>query len=161
MTSETQEYGAGDVVPLPEGPPQVIRRDVVEAYEAMIASVPDAGQDGVDGILAAIATAVDIRDLDEPWRSAGLEKLINVPIVVTGIRKVPSSFQGGLPWFLVIDAGIVATGELTTITTGSVSVVAQLVKAHQLGAFPLRVIPRQADRPSAAGYFPQHLEIVG
>jgi hypothetical protein len=137
-----------------------IRGDVVEVYESMLAAVPDAGGDGMDGILAAIAAATDVSHLDAPWRSAGLEAFVNQPLVIMGIRKLPSSYQGGLAWFLVVDAGIPATGELVTITTGSVSVVAQLVKAHQLDSFPLRVMVRQSERPSAAGFYPQHLEIV-
>lgn len=138
-----------------------IRGDIVEVYEGMIADIPEAGGDGLSNILEAIATASELRDLDEPWRSSGLEKYINERIRITGLRRMPSSFQGGLPFFLVVDAGVVKTGELVTITTGSVSVVAQLAKAHQLGRIPFDCIPRQSARPSKAGYYPQHLEIVG
>jgi hypothetical protein len=127
----------------------------------MIESVPDAGGDGFEGILRALAMATDVLDLDAPWRSQGLGELINTPLVLTGIRKMPSDYPGGLPWFLVADGAIAATGETVTFTTGSVSVVAQLVNAWRLEKFPLRVIPRQAERPSRSGYFPQHLEIVG
>ena len=147
-------------VPVIDDSPVPLRGDVVEVYESMLASVPLAGQDGFEGIIAAIALATDPADLDAPWRSAGLEDWLNEPIVVTGIRKMESDYQTGLGWFLVIDGAVKATGEVLAITTGSVSVVAQLVKAHALGAFPLTVIPRQAERASAKGYFPQHLEIV-
>jgi hypothetical protein len=72
-----------------------------------------------------------------------------------------SEFAGGLPFFLIVDAADLETGELVTITTGAVSVVAQLAKAHQLGQIPgWRVVPRQAERPSASGYYPQHLEVM-
>jgi len=46
-------------------------------------------------------------------------------------------------------------------TTGSVSVVAQLVKAFMLGALPLYATIRKAERPTANGYYPQHLEVSG
>jgi hypothetical protein len=126
----------------------------------MIADIPEAGGDGYASILAQLATAEHPDDLDAPWRSGGLEEFVNQPLVIRGIRKMPSDFQGGLPWFLVADAAVVATGELVSITTGAVAVVAQLAKAHALGAFPWRVIPRQSERPSARGYYPQHLEVV-
>ena len=151
---------SSDVIPAPEGGPVALRPDVVEAYEAMIETVPEAGADGFESILRALALAGDVTDLDAPWRSTGLTELANVPIRLTGIRKMPSDYPGGLPWFLVMDGAIIDTGETIAVTTGAVSVVAQLVKAWSLGAFPLDVIPRIADRPSRSGYYPQHLEIV-
>lgn len=159
MTTENAT-GAPDAIGAPTDM-QVLRPDVVEAYESMIADVPEAGGDGFEAILEAIALAGSAAELDAPWRSAGLEGLANTPIVVTAIRKMPSDYAGGLPWFLVVDAAVRATGEKITVTTGSVGVVAQLVKAWSLGALPLTVVPRMASRPSRSGYYPMHLEIVG
>lgn len=147
-------------VPVTDDAPKPIRRELVDAYSAMIADVPESGGDGMEGILLALSQATDVADLDAPWRTAGLDDYLNQRLRVIAIRKVPSEYDGGLPWFLVMDAAVVGSGELVTITTGAVSVVAQLVKAWALGAFPLTVIPRQADRPSRAGFYPQHLEIV-
>ena len=159
MTQDNGAAATADTIP-PERSVTVLSPQVIEAYEAMIADVPDAGGEGMDAILQALATATDIRDLDAPWRSGNLESFLNTPIVVTGIRKLPSDYDGGLPYFLVVDAGVRASGELVTITTGAVSVVAQLVKAHGLDAFPLTVVPRRADRPSRSGFYPLHLEVV-
>ncbi len=158
MTDKTAPAEAGESAPAGDLPVP-IRPEVVAAYEAMIDLVPDAGGEGFDGILEQIARAGGLADLDAPWRSGGLEDYANVPLAVLAIRKMPSDFPGGLPWFLVVDAAVVETGERVTFTTGAVGVVAQLVKAHQLGAFPLVVIPRQSARPTASGYYPQHLEI--
>lgn len=160
MATSATDPREGDMIPAPDAP-RAIRGDVLETYEAMIESVPEAGGEGFEGILAAIALATDVRDLDAPWRSSGLADLANQPLVLTGIRKMPSDYPDGLPWFLIADGAILSTGETIAITTGAVSVVAQLVKAWTLNAFPLRVIPRVSDRPSKSGYYPQHLEIVG
>lgn len=159
MATET-EAAQGAPVPTTTDAPQVLGRDVVAAYEAMIADVPEAGGDGFASILTAIAAADHPDDLDAPWRSGGLEEFINQPLIIQGIRKMPSDYQGGLPWFLIADCVVISTGELVSITTGAVAVVAQLAKAHSLGAFPWRVIPRQSERPSKSGYYPQHLEVV-
>jgi hypothetical protein len=150
----------GEVVPVNEDAPKALSPAIVEAYTAMIENVPEAGGDGMASILTALLQVEHPDDLDAPWRSGGLEEFINVPLLIQGIRKAPSDYQGGLPFFLIADAVVIATGELVTITTGAVSVVAQLAKAHALGAFPWRVIPRQSDRPSERGYYPQHLEVV-
>lgn len=147
------------VVPITQDAPVALRPDVILAYEAMIATVPEAGGDGMDGILEAIARASGVADLDAPWRSSGLEDWANAPLRITGIRRMPSDYEGGLPFFLVIDAVVLSTGELITVTTGAVSIVAQLAKAWSAGWFPLDVIPRRAARASARGYFPMHLEV--
>lgn len=157
-TAPTTAQGAD--LPVSTDSPVVIAPAVVAAYEAMIADIPEAGGDGYASILIQLAAAEHPDDLDAPWRSGGLEDFINQPLVIRGIRKMPSEFGGGLPWFLVADAAVIATGELVAITTGAVAVVAQLAKAHALGAFPWRVIPRQSERPSKSGYYPQHLEVV-
>ncbi len=160
MTTETQETGPGDVARI-EGPPQAISPQLIEAYAAMIADVPDAGGDAFESILGAIARTTNPADLDAPWRSGGLDEWIGERLAITGIRKMPSDYPGGLPWFLVVDAIALDTGEVMTLTAGAVSVVAQLAKWWQLGGRPMVVIPRQSERPSKSGYYPQHLEIVG
>lgn len=154
--------GAGTVPAAPTSTeaPTILPAAVVATYSSMLEAVPESGGDGMAGILESLAAATDASDLDAPWRTEGLEAFLNTELSILRIRKVPSDYQGGLEWFLVADAAIVATGELVTFTTGAVSVVAQLVKAFALDAFPWRVIPRQSDRPSARGYFPQHLEVV-
>ena len=81
-------------------------------------------------------------------------------LTVRGITRMPSSFAEGLGIFLVVDAIVNETDEMVTVTTSSVAVCAQLLKLNSLEAFPIQVIPRQSERPSKAGYFPQHLEIV-
>ncbi|MCL6626645.1 MAG: hypothetical protein K6T68_08695, partial [Alicyclobacillus shizuokensis] len=54
---------------------------------------------------------------------------------------------------------VLSSGERLTVTTGSVSIVAQLARAVAIGALPLRCIPRVANKPTKQGYYPQHLEI--
>lgn len=159
MTTETEAReranGTGD------GSAVVIRPETIQAFAAMATDIPEAGGDGFDALLAQIIGAEDTADLDAPWRSDGLTALLNVPLRIDGLRRMPSEYGGGLPFFLIVQAADLTTGEAVTVTTGAVSVVAQLVKAWSLGAIPgWRVIPRQAERPSSSGYYPQHLEVM-
>lgn len=158
MTTETK---------IPEGEaedtalaPRPVRGDVISAYESMLSTVPDAGDQGIEGILEQIASATSAQELDDPWRAGGMAKYTDTELVVTGIRKMESDYGSGLAYFLVVDAAERETGERVTFTTGSLSVVAQLVKAWSLDAFPLAVIPRLSKRPTKDGFYPQHLEIV-
>ena len=127
-------------------------------YQAMIDTVPDAGGDGVESILEQLAAATDVTQLDEPWRVGGLGQLADRPLVVQSIAKMPAEFDGPIPYFLIVRGATADTGETFTATTGALSVVAQLVKAHAAGWLPWKCVLRIADKPSKAGYFPQHLE---
>lgn len=127
---------------------------------ALMEQVPEADEDAYGGILMAILNAESPADLDAAWTARSLEQYCDTPLRVESIKRMPSDFADGLGAYLVVNAVIPGDGERVTMTTGSVSVVAQLVKANALGAFPLIVVPRKANRPSANGYYPMHLEIV-
>ena len=65
-----------------------------------------------------------------------------------------------LGWYLVVKCDQPEIGEEFTTTTGSVSIVAQLVRAHVAGWLPLLVVPKQSEKPTRKGYRPMHLELV-
>jgi len=157
----TQERNRA-VVPAPSGPVAVISPERVAAVSMLMDSIPEADDtgEGLDGIIDRIITATDVDDLDAPWRSQGLLALENLPIEIRGLRKRPSDYPGGLPFYLVLDGAILGTGEAFTASTGAVSVVLQLAKAWTMNAFPFRCIPRVADKPSASGNYPMHLEVL-
>lgn len=157
MTADTEAPSGVNQEPASQG--VVIRPETVAAFAAMAIDIPEAGGDGFDSLLAQIINAEDASDLDAPWRSDGLTAYLGAPLRIDALRRMASEYDGGLPFFLIVEAANLQTGERITLTTGAVSVVAQLVKAWSLGAIPgWRVIPRQADRPSSSGYYPQHLE---
>jgi len=123
-------------------------------------NVPEAGDEGELSILRQIMSATSVAELDSPWTAEGLAVYADRIIRVDAIRRAPSDFEDGLGWYLLLDIiDMDKDGERHTITTGSLSVCGQLIKAHALGALPLAVIPRRAKRPSRRGYFPMHLEI--
>lgn len=134
----------------------------VAAFEPLLAMIPEAGGDGAgyESILRQLAAAQDASELDAPWRAGGLQMYQDTSLVVTDVRRMPSDYTGGLGWFLVIDAVVKGTGEKIAVTTGSVGVVAQLVKAYSLGALPLTVIPRRSKKASKAGFYAWHLEVA-
>lgn len=139
---------------------RILPDDVVARFDEMVAGIPDAGGAGMEGILTMIAAATRPEQLDAPWSADGLGEYVGKRLTVTGLRKMASEYDGGLPWYLIV-TGTDQTGADFTATTGSVSVVGQLIRAHAGGWLPLGVIPRLARKPSANGYYPMHLDIVG
>lgn len=159
MTTETQAPNGADTGAASTG--LVIPNEAINAFAAMAADIPEAGEGGYEGILAQLLSTEDPLALDAPWRSDGLTELLNKRLRIDGLRRMDSEFDSGLPFFLIIQGADLETGETITATTGAVSVVAQLTRAWSLGLIPgWRVIPRQSDRPSKSGYYPQHLEVM-
>ena len=132
--------------------------DAVAPYESMMAAIPDAEGGGYESILDQIAAATNVADLDAPWRAGGLADYADQQLIVTGLRKMPSEYSGGLPWFLVVDAVVKVSGERATFTTGAIGPVAQLVKAYALGALPVTIVPKESERKTKSGYSVWHLE---
>lgn len=156
MTAETppaEEAGQSTAIA-----PRPVYGDVITIYESALEEVPDAGDRGVEAILEQIATAQTAAETADPWNAGGLGKYADMPLVITGIRKMPSDYEGGLSYFLVIDGAVRATGEKIAATTGSIGCVAQLLRVWMLDAFPVLVVPRFAKRPTKEGYKPMHLE---
>jgi hypothetical protein len=143
--------------------PEPATLDVIrKRYSEMAASIPDGGTDtGLVNILAAIDAVQEPGELDAPWESAGTEAIMNKAMEVRSLKRMPSDFGDGLGFFLVVEATIQDTGELAVFTTGSVAVVAQLVKAHANGWLPLLCELKESERPTKDGYRPQHLKTFG
>lgn len=159
MTTETEAPGGADTGAASGA--VIIHPEAVAAFAAMASDIPEAGGGGFEGILAQLLTTEDPMALDAPWRSDGLTELLGRRLRIDGLRRMESEYDSGLPFFLIVQAADLDTGETVTATTGAVSVVAQLTRAWSLGLIPgWRVIPRQADRPSKSGYYPQHLEVM-
>lgn len=141
--------------------PRLVHGDVIAVYESILEDVPDAGGEGIEAILEQLAAAGSVAELNSPWEAGGLKGYVDTPLVVTGIRKMPSDFDGGLSYFLVIDGAVRATGEKIAATSGSISVVAALLRCYNMGAFPVVAIPRYAKRETKDGNRPMHLEFPG
>lgn len=133
---------------------------VREAFMTMLAEVPDPPDDAVVRIVQQILTAEYVEDLDKPWDAEGMRDLVGRVLRVDAIHKMPSDYVKGLGTYLVCQVTVPETGEQLVVSTGSVSIVAQLVRAYTLGALPLAVVPHESEKPSKNGYRPMHLEVV-
>jgi hypothetical protein len=123
--------------------------------------VPSEDGGGIERIIEAILSADSWDQVDAPWDTTNVKLLEGKTLRINSITRRPSSFKGGLGIFLVVNATDIGTGEAMVITTGSVNVVAQLVRLYMLESLPVFVKWIVADRPTENGYYPHHLEIVG
>lgn len=145
------EYNAGILDAYPGGR---------EAFALLLADVPEPSEDAAARIVLQILDAQTAEELDRPWDVDGMREYDGVVLRVLSIVKMPSDYTTGLGCYLVCTCSQPEIGEQFVLTTGSVSVVAQLVRAHVAGWLPLDVVPRQSARPTRKGYRPMHLELV-
>lgn len=126
---------------------------------AIMEKLPEQDEGDISGIIAAIINAEDSDGLDSPWQSAGMKKFKNHAIRIDSIKRMDSDFSESLPYYLLCEGVVLATGEHQAFTTSSVSIMAQLLVAWDRKLWPLVVYPRVARKPTKKGYYPMHLEI--
>jgi hypothetical protein len=134
-----------------------VSEEMALQLEPLLDTIPEAGGDD-EGILRAILAAQSPDDIDAPWRGQGLRFLVETVIKVNGIRWARSDFQEGIGIFLIVDVTL-ADGERTVVTTGSASVVLQLCRLHQMDAFPMEFVVKEAQSKRDPGRKPMHLEV--
>jgi len=133
---------------------------LVAQFAEMAMALPETESDGGAGIIEAILNAVDVKATNKIWDARDIESLSGVSLVIESASRSISDYKGGLGVFLVVQAVREDTGEPVTFTTGSLSVVAQIVKAWAGEELPLRCTPTPADRPAKSGYVPWHLTVA-
>lgn len=138
----------------------IIDKKVLEQFAEMAVAIPSEGGGGIDEMLTKIMAATSWDQLDEPWRSTNIDDILGKPMRVKSYWRRPSTYAGGLGIFLVVKLEDPKTGKEITKSTGSVMVVGQLAAAWFKGYTNLLIKWCRADRPSANGFYPQHLEIL-
>lgn len=138
----------------------VISPETREMFAQMVVAIPEADGSGTERILLSILNAKTWDELDDPWDTTKSDELLGVELAIHTISRHASSYADGLGVFLVVHAKRVDDDTEVVFSTGSVSVVGQLVRAFMLGAFPMYAILRKSDTPTKRGYYPMHLEIL-
>lgn len=118
--------------------------------------------DGFD-IVAQIMTAETLEDILGPG-VVHLKDNLNKPFTIESAVLQKSDFADGLQVYLVMhiafDPDLRGDIEKAVMTTGSNTVLAQVVRAQELGFIPgFRCQGKESDKPTEAGYYP--LRLVG
>lgn len=115
-------------------------------------------QEAQAGIVGRILGAADpeaVLDMGDPIKAAELEA---VPLKVSGVRWMRSTFEEGPGVYAVIDAVRIDNDEALKVTCGGVNVMTQLLRLQTMGALPQIVKIVKATRPTKSGYYPYWLQ---
>lgn len=121
--------------------------------------IPEGGADALEQIMQAILTVERIEDIDAPWNSNGFGEYADWVLTLRGAKRLASDYKDSCGWFVVVDAVVKASGEPVALSTSSTAVMTQLLVIQDKAWFPVDMIPRYADRPTEAGYYPMHLDL--
>jgi len=139
---------------------EIESRERVNARLAqMFDTIPEAGENVVEDMLAQLVGIESLEQIDSLWNSNGLGNYAGWVLELRALKKLPSDISGTCGWFMAVDAVVCATGEAVTITTSATLVMVQLIVIHGKGWFPVKVIPRFSERPTKNGYHPMHLDL--
>jgi hypothetical protein len=151
-----------DVEVVPTGPAVPAIPDKFVQLRAMMQDAEDRAAMSPEEIQASIVErilgAATIDDVFAIQEARHARDLLDVPIEVVDFKFQESTFDEGAKYYVVLDAFDVSTGEKMAVTCGGATVVAQLYRLGQLGAFPIKVKFAQTKRPTKSGKFPMSLE---
>lgn len=134
--------------------------DLVPRFDALMAEIPDAGADGAAALIDRLLEAESMEDFNGIWETDGLRDMIGQQIRVLAVRKSPSDFTSGLPYFLVLTIADGDTGEQRVITTGATAPVLTLGKLAARGMLPADIVPSLAKKRPGMEGAPINLRIV-
>lgn len=139
---------------------QIISDETRAIFAPMVMMVPEAEGDGMDRILKSILSATSWDALNDPWSGEPSAAMVGVELMIGSITRHVSTYSEGLGVFLVLHGKRMDDNSEFAFACGSLSVVAQLVRAYALAAFPLFATLRKSDKPTKRGYYPMHLDIT-
>jgi hypothetical protein len=135
--------------------------ELERVFSQMVTAIPEDDGNAIEDILATIINAASWEDLNRAWESAKGEQLAGHMLRIETVTRHESDLAGSLGFFLVVKGVDTRTGEAFAWPTGSIAVVAQLARAYLAGWLPLFGEVIIAERPTKAGFRPQHLQFTG
>jgi hypothetical protein len=144
----------------------VLSEAQLATFDAILSTVPEADDEAVGRMLATIAAARSVEDLDAPWHGQKARELIGVPLSIATIQQMPSDFEGGPGVYFVVRSTRMDTGADATFTTGAVMILWQLLTAWAIETanpgtvFPISATIREARKARPGRNPAMHLEIL-
>lgn len=132
----------------------------LQQVNSILDTVPDLDDDPTPRMAAAILAAADPLDWNSVFESKSIKKSARQLVRFESIRKAPSSFQGGIPYYLVADVTYLETGETGVMSVSSMMAVIQLLAAHVNGWLPVECEVVQKDKATKNGFYPIHLRAL-
>lgn len=136
--------------------------DITKAFAELVSAIP--ADDTGTGTLAIVSRMLDAEAPEQLNTTGELpsgEDMAGRVLIVTGLTRRKSDYEGGMGVYLVVEAVDASSGEVLRFGTGSTGIVAALAKAHSAGWLPLRCEIVKAPKPTKSGFYPHNLRVYG
>lgn len=163
-TSKPKDGTGTEIVHVAEVVNELVKRegDVLGTYLQREAENTDTDPTAVyEAIIAEIMSAETIEDLLNLPEPSKLQDHTDQVLQIFGYRALDSDFEQGAGVYFVIGGMNMTTGDKVVITCGEQAVMAQLLRAKALDAFPILTVPTQASKPNRFGRHPMRLKAPG
>ena len=129
--------------------------------ERLMAMLPEPEGDGADLLIGKILGAESMQEENDVWETTSSRELVGKRYVFEAVAARPSGVGQGLQYFLVCTVTDCDTGERDTITTGSLNIVASLMRRVLSGDLPAVATIEGPKRQLESGRIPLHLRWEG
>ena len=109
-------------------------------------------------IIGRILKATTVEDVLGGTSATHARDFLDVPFALVGVRFNRSDFGDTGPSFYALLEGADADGVPVTVTCGARNVIAQAWKLREMGALPVKVVLKESDRTTRAGFKVMWLE---
>ena len=143
-------------------PPRVSDETNLAYLHRLMELLPPTPDDVIDSIAGRILEAETPTEENKLWDSTSSKDAVGKRLIFQSVHILPSDYEDSpLDYFLVCKVIDCETGEQTVMSTGSVNIVAALVKAQVMGSLPWEAEIVGPKRVPKSGRLPLHLRWLG
>lgn len=132
---------------------------LIERFAGMVFLFDPVESDGGASLVEQLLNTRDVSQLDAPWQQKDEDEILNRWLEIRGAHWEYSDYSEGTGVYLQIDAVDIEKSQRVRVSSGSVSVIAQLAAVQSLGAFPITAMIVRAQKKTKQGFYPKHLEV--
>jgi hypothetical protein len=138
----------------------VITRDnLATEYRAIFMGIPEAQDDDGAAFILDALNATSLDDFNAESKLPSLDSLAPAKLKVESLVRRPSDIEGGIGWYLVVDAVDLSSGEMVRFQTSAAKPMAVLARIHQLGKLPAIIAVEKRAEATRSGMHPLQVTV--
>jgi hypothetical protein len=108
----------------------------------------------MEAIMARVLSSTTPDQVLSEELSVPVDRVLNRPIQIQGVRIGQTDFADGLPYYAILDCVYGNPPEPHVVTVGAFKVMAQLYALARLNQWPQVVMFKKAEKPTKSGFYP-------
>jgi hypothetical protein len=151
---------AGEIIAGPDSPDadlELAAQQLLAPMRQFIESLPNVDDDPTPRMMQKIFESPDAGSWEDVFTAAHFKDSVGKQVRIHTFRPSPSTYPGGLKWYLVCEVTWLDTGEVDVLTISSQMAMAQLLNCWKRNDLPHDFEIVAKPRPSKRGFTPMRL----